>query len=163
MEEYSCKHSRRAGFLPCPWAIRVLFLCDSSKVVIESVDGVDCHKHDEDPDYVEESATNFKWTDEMEEIVKNGILNHKKPNWIKRDLKDCNVCGRNFPTQTQLYNKIAAMRKKISESTSVINTHEMRNAIAPLLEKPDCDDQAYVPYCEIDDENENDNNFFNNQ
>ena len=111
----------------------MIFLSDNSKVVVESVDGVTNHKHEEDPDFVEEASTNYRWTNDMEEVIKNGIMNHKKPNVIKRDLKDVNVCGRNFPTQTQLYNKIAAM-PCAKRSTSVINTHEMRQAIAPLLE-----------------------------
>ena len=143
------------GFLPCPWTVRVIFLSDNSKVVVESVDGVDNHKHEEDPDFVEEASTNKRWTNDMEEVIKNVIIHHTKPNAIKRDLKDCNVCGRNFPTKTQLYNKIVAMRKKISPSTLVMNTQEMRQAIAPMLEKPEFDNEAYVPYFEIEDKKEN--------
>ena len=60
MEEYTCKHSRRTGFLPCPWTVRVIFLSDNSKVVVESVDGVNNHKHEEDPDFVEEASTNYR-------------------------------------------------------------------------------------------------------
>ena len=88
----------------------MIFLSDKSKMVVERVDGVDNHnhKHKEDPDFVEEASTNYKWTNDMEEVFKNRIMNHKKPNVIKRDLKECNVCGRNFPTQTQIYNKITA-------------------------------------------------------
>ena len=88
VEEYTCKHSRRTGFLPRPWTVRVIFLSDNSKVVVESVDGVNNHKHEEDPDFVEEASTNYRWTNDMEEVIKNGIMNHKKPNVIKRDLKD---------------------------------------------------------------------------
>ena len=45
---------------------------------VERVDGVDNHKHKEDHDFVEEASTNYKWTNDMEEVFKNRIINHKK-------------------------------------------------------------------------------------
>ena len=158
VEEYACKFSRRTGFLPCPWNLRVLFLSHNSEVVVESIEGIDNHTHEEDPNFIEEASNNFRWSDDMEKVIEENLKTHNtKPNWIKRALKEANVCGRNFPTQTQLYNKIAALKKKNFPSSKVLNTHELRQKIAQMLEKPSSEIKAFVPHYVIDDEDETEN------
>ena len=58
-------------------------------MVVERVDGVDNHnhKHKEDPDFVEEASTNYKWTNDMEEVFKNRIMNHKKAECYQKRLE----------------------------------------------------------------------------
>ena len=66
---------------------------------METIEGVDNHEHQEDPDFVEEASNNFRWSEEMTDIVEENI--HYKPNVILRKLKNANVLGRNIPEKTQ--------------------------------------------------------------
>ena len=59
-----------------------------------------------------------------------------------------------MPTQTQLYNKIAATKKTVFPSSKVRNTHELRMKVAEYLEEPESELQAFVPYHEIVDDDE---------
>ena len=52
VEEYACKFSRITGFLPCPWNMRVVFLSHTSEVVVERIEGIEDHSHEEDPNFV---------------------------------------------------------------------------------------------------------------
>jgi hypothetical protein len=42
--EYSCKFTRRTGFLPCPWILRVVFPSHNTEVIVETIEGVDNHE-----------------------------------------------------------------------------------------------------------------------
>ena len=150
--EYSCKFARRTGFLPCPWTLRVLYPSHNREVRVESVGGVESHEHREDPDNIEEESSNFRWSEEMTRIVEDNI--HLKPNIILRKLKDANVHGRKLPTRVQLYNKISATKKAANNAYKITNTHELRQALAPLFEAPASDIEAFVPFCDIEDHND---------
>ena len=58
---YICKYSRRVGYLPCPWMLKVSFFSNSSNVLVEATEGVDGHKHEEDPEYAAAPGTMFRW------------------------------------------------------------------------------------------------------
>ena len=73
-----------------------------------------------------------------------------------RNLRDANVFTEEAgePTRQQLYNKIAHIKHKLGNNGQILNTHELREAIAPLLEIPEDDLEAFVNNYEIDDEEE---------
>ena len=122
---------------------------------MESLEDVTDHSHEEDPEYVNNPSNNYRWTPEMNKIVIEGVTNHAKPNVIKRNLKNANVfVGRSVPTKTQLYNKIAATKKTVFPSSSVRNTHELRQKVAEYLDQPASDIEAFIPFHDIDDEDE---------
>jgi hypothetical protein len=91
-------------------SFQVAFLSHNSEVTVETVEGVEDHIHEEEPPSINNSST-FKWSDEMTKVVMEWI--HAKPNFIKRKLKGL---GCKMPTQTQLYNKIAATKKTVFPS-----------------------------------------------
>ena len=124
------------------------FLSTNSEVTVETIEGVDDHIHEEETPSANSSST-FKWSDEMTKVVMEWI--HAKPNFIKRKLKGL---GCKMPTQTQLYNKMAATKKIVFPSSKVKNTHQLRMKVAEFLEEPESDLEAFVPYHEIVDDDE---------
>ena len=151
---YHCRYSRRVGFKPCPWMFKVSFLTRCSDVIVETNDGLMDHLHDEDPEYELNPGAVFKWTEEMNKIIEEGVVNHAKPNVIKRNLNEANLFLSRKPSKIQLYNKIAAVRKRVFPSINIVNTHQMRQRISNVLEIPASEVEGYVPYWEIDDEND---------
>ena len=151
---YHCRYSRRVGFKPCPWMFKVSFLTRCSDVIVETNDGLMDHLHDEDPEYELNPGAVFKWTEEMNKIIEEGVVNHAKPNVIKRNLNEANLFLSRKPSTIQLYNKIAAVRKRVFPSINIVNTHQMRQRISNVLEIPASEVEGYVPYWEIDDEND---------
>jgi hypothetical protein len=83
-----------------------------------------------------------------------GVVNHAMPKVIKRNLKNTNVCGDKLPSNTELYNKIAAVKKTAFPATKVKNTHELRLKVAKYLREPEAELEAYIPYHDIDDEDD---------
>ena len=130
------------------------YLSHNSEVTVESIEGVADHIHEEDSDFVKNPSKNFRWPAEASKIVTEGVVNHAKPNVIKRNLKNANVFGREVPTKTQLYNKIAATKMLVFPSTKVKNTNELRQKVAKYLAEPASEIEAYVAFHEIDDEDE---------
>ena len=151
---YHCRYSRRFGFKPCPWMFKVSFLTRGSDVIVETNDGLMDHLHDEDPEYELNPGAVFKWTEEMNKIIEEGVVNHAKPNVIKRNLNEANLFLSRKPSKIQLYNKIAAVRKRVFPSINIVNTHQMRQRISNVLEIPASEVEGYVPYWKIDDEND---------
>ena len=124
-------------------SFQVAFLSHNSEVTVEPVEGVEDHIHEEEPPSTNNSST-FKWSDEMTKVVMEWI--HAKPNFIKIKLKGL---GCKMPTQTQLYNKIAATKKTVFPSSKVRNTHELRMKVAEYLEEPESELQAFTTfYCD---------------
>ena len=151
---YHCKFSRRVGFKPCPWIFKVSYLTHSSNVVVETNDGLEHHVHEVDEEYEQNPGAVFKWTDEMTKILEESEKNHNKPNYTLRLLNQANVFISRKPTKIQLYNKCAAIRKKLNPSINIVNTHQMRQKISQVVDAPVSDDEGFVPYWEIDDEND---------
>ena len=107
----------------------ISLLSHNSEVKGEGFEDLVEHVHEED---LESLTSNYRWTDEMTKIISTHV--YKKPNQIKRLLKNANVfVGRKLPTQQQLYNKVAATRNQVLPSRSVRNTHELRENIAEYL------------------------------
>ena len=152
--EYECKFSRRVGYKPCPLKMRVSFLSHSSEVTVEGLEDLVEHVHEEDLDILTDtSSSNYRWTDEMTKLISDHV--HDKPNKIMRLLKNANVfVGRKIATKQQLYNKVAATRKQVLPSKRVKNTHELRESIAKYLGEPQTDIEAFVPFYEIEDEDD---------
>ena len=152
---HHCKFSRRVGFKPCPWNFKVSFLAHSSDVVVETNDGLEHHIHEVDEEYNQNPGAVFKWTDEMNKIIKNSEMNHNKPNKTLRLLNEANVFISRRPTKIQLYNKCAAIRKTLNPTINMVNTHQMRQKIQEVLNVPESEVEGFVPFWEIDDENDN--------
>ena len=151
---YHCRFSRKVGYLPCPWQIKLSFLSHCSAVTVETVDGIDEHKHEEDPQYEADPGAVFKWTEEMTKIVEDCVRNNQKPNVVKRNLTQANVFGLRKPSKVQLYNKIAAVKKKVFPSSNIVNTHQLRQRISEILEVADSEVEGFVPYWEVIDDKE---------
>ena len=151
---HHCKYSRRVGFKPCPWMFKVSFLTYNSEVVVETDDGLEHHVHDVDEEYENNPGAVFKWTDEMTSIIEESEKSHNKPNFTLRLLNEANVFISRKPTKIQLYNKCAAIRKKLNPSKNIVNTHQMRQKISEFLETPESEVEGFVPYWEIDDEDD---------
>lgn len=110
---YRCKYSRKVGFIPCPYKLRVIFPADQSGVVVQGIEGVNNHEHREDPDLVDDGH-NYRWSDVMTRVVLEGLQANKRPDRIMKDLAHVNNMApvtRIMPTKQQLNNKIAATRK----------------------------------------------------
>ena len=59
-----------------------------------------------------------------------------------------------LPSNTELYIKRAAMKNKAFPSTKVKNTHELRMKVAKFLGEPASTIEAFIPYHDIDDEDD---------
>ena len=121
--------------MPCPWQIKVSFLTHSAEVIVESLDGLGGHEHAENPEAVNKTGAVFKWTEEQTDIIEGclRINRNTKPNFMKRKMNDKNVFGLEKPTQIQLYNKVAATKKKLFPSDNILNTYQFRQKIAEVL------------------------------
>ena len=72
VEVYTCRYSRRAGYNPCKWQLKVTFKSNSQEVTIEkNVEGED-HVHEVDEEY-DHGGTGFRWTLSQTEIVIEGM------------------------------------------------------------------------------------------
>ena len=151
---YHCTFSRKVGYLPCPWQIKVSFLTHSAEVIVESLDGLGGHEHAENPEAVNKTGAVFKWTEEQTDIIEGclRINRNTKPNFMKRKMNDENVFGLKKPTHVQLYNKVAATKKKLFPSDNILNTYQFRQKIAEVLEVPESEVKGFVPYWDIIDE-----------
>ena len=124
---------------------KVSYLTYNSKVVVETNNGLEHHVHDVDDEYENNPSAVFIWTDEMTKIIKKYEKMHKKPNFTLRLLNEANIFLSRKPTKIQLYNKCAAMRKKLNPSKNIVNTHQMRQKISEVLESPESEVEGFVP------------------
>ena len=90
-----------------------------------------------DPQHAANQGAVFKWTDEQTNVIEHDLKNGRYPNVIQRNLIKANVFGLRKPSKVQLYNKIAAIKKKLFTSHQILNTHQLRQKISALLEVPD--------------------------
>ena len=61
------------------------------------------------------------------------------------------MLAENLPTKLQLYNKIAAEKKKNGSNEKVTTTHELRQKISQFLNEPIDEFESFVAFNEIDD------------
>ena len=151
-----CKYSRKVGYRPCPWMFKISYKTYNSEVVVETNDNLDHHIHEIDESYADKPGSVFKWTDEMNKIIEESIKNRNLPTLTMRNLEAANVFHNRRPTMIQLYNKCAAMKKKVFPAVNIVNTHHMRQKIKDHVEPPECDNTGFIPYWEILDENDDD-------
>ena len=59
--------------------------------------------------------------------------------------------GSNVNSKVKLYNKIAATKQAVFSSSTIINTHEFCMKVAEFLAEPDSDNEAFIPYHDIED------------
>ena len=58
------------------------------------------------------------------------------------------------PSDIQLYNKIANVKKTVFSSEKVVNTHDLRQVASNYLDVPEDELEGYVAFCDVDDEKE---------
>ena len=105
-EHYTCKYSRKKGYIPCPLQYKVSFSSSCDEVVVYSPDGVIEHQHIMDENY--ESQTNgiFRWSAAQTTMIFNAVKLESKPKVILRNLREANLIDEeNPPTSQQLNNK----------------------------------------------------------
>lgn len=152
VENFVCKFARKVGFLPCPLKYKVTFMSTSFDVIVESTDATEKHNHEEDPENNLDNAKQFRWNKEQTDIITEGVINHAKPNVIKRNLNNANAFGSVKPSKVQLYKKIANTKKLVFPSQNIVNTHDLRQRVSANLDVPESDIEGHVVYHEIDDE-----------
>ena len=147
-EMYTCKFSRRAGYIPCPWRIKVSFLSNSDAVLVETCEETSDHIHEVDPDYTPDNSNLFRWPAAATAIVMTGCRNEARPKVILRNLRDANVFdGMTEPTMIQLYNKITNVKNILDKTRDILTTHDLRQKVAEHLETPESDIEAFIPFC----------------
>ena len=154
IELYTCKFSRKVGYIPCPLQYKVSFLSTCSTVLVQAPQGCHNHKHEEDTEFVSTSQ-NFRWTPSQTNIVVLGVKNEAKPKVILRNLREANAFeGGKEPTSHRLNNKIRHCRKVLQHSSQIFTTHELRQKICEKLEVPESDIEGYVAHHDIQDEDQ---------
>ena len=108
VHNYVCHFSQRQKYLPCKKQLRIVFPSDSKEVFVQET-GV--HEHIENPDFVETSHV-FKWSKKATDILVTGIKMNSRPKVMLCELRDKHCFdGQNEPSQMQIYNKIAHLKK----------------------------------------------------
>lgn len=126
------------------------FLSHNTEVTVEAVENTE-HVHEKDDDYDKTNSKYYKWSEEMTDLCEKNL--EKKPKVILRILKDSGVVTGRMPTRMEIYNKMAALKKKHA-SEKVTNTQQLREKVAEYLGEPASDVEAFVPYYSIEDEDE---------
>ena len=152
-ETYICRYSRRMGFVKCPKVFRVIYSADSHDVYVEETSGA--HDHAEDPDSVSTSGV-YHWSHLATQIITEGVSNNLKPAVILRNLRSRGALSDPEPTRIQLNNKISHIKKKGNMNEPCNNTHDLRNKLREFQEKPVLEDESWVPLCQIDDSEDDD-------
>jgi len=151
-EHFTCKFSRKRGFLVCPLQYKIHFLSTSEEVVVMT--NTKSHVLKENSEYVKEGP-NFHWTSQQTDIVMTGVKNEASAKVIKRNLQDSSLfVDSNFPTTSQLNAKIAYCRSIIRRSIEIFDTHQLRQKIAEKLDIPSDEKESYIAYHHVDDEDE---------
>jgi hypothetical protein len=158
VEEHRCKYGKKSGYLPCPFALRVMYPSSDQSVKIETDDKAE-HLHEPDPLYGQQEGVtgniSYKWTPKMTDIVTNTLVSNKgKPLWALKNMREAGCFDHLHPepSMEQLYNKVAAVKKTVNQHQKMRTTHDMRQVVKNHLEVPIDDNEAFIPYNDIDDE-----------
>ena len=136
VHNYLCHFSQRQKFLPCKKQLQIVFPSDSKEVFVQET-GV--HEHIENPDFVETSHV-FKWSKKATEILVTGIKMNSRPKVMLRELRDKNCFdGQTEPSQIQLYNKIAHLKKIMNLSENLLTTFQLHQKVQEHTDIPDND------------------------
>ena len=60
VHEFEFKFTRRKGYLPCPWKMKVTFFKDNSEVTVVGVEGATDYVNEEYTDFVEFFSKNYR-------------------------------------------------------------------------------------------------------
>jgi hypothetical protein len=90
VEEHRCKYGKKAGYLTCPFALRVMYPSSDQSVRVET-DAE--HLHELDPLYGHQEGVSeknsYKWTPTMTAIVTKTIVSNKgKPLWALKNMRE---------------------------------------------------------------------------
>ena len=151
-EHFTCKFSRKRGFLVCPLQYKVHFLTTSSEILVRS--NGRCHLHQEDTTYTTEGP-NLHWTQEQTNIVMEALKHDGSAKTVTRELRDGNVFSAGkFPSTSQINAKLAYCRSVLRKSIEIFDTFQLREKIAEKLEVPSEDTESYIAYHHVDDEDD---------
>ena len=155
VEEHRCKYGKKSGYIPCKFALRVMFPSSDQSVRVET-DAE--HLHEQDPLYGQQEGAQLKsymWTPTMTAIVTNTIVTNKgKPMWALKNMREAGCFDHLHPepSMEQLYNKTAAVKKAATQHKKMKTTHDMRQVVQNHLEVPNDENEAFIPFYDIDDE-----------
>lgn len=151
-EHFTCKFSRKRGYLVCPLQYKVHFLTTCAEIRVMSNGRT--HVHQEDTNYTT-MGPNLTWTKRQTDVVMDALKYNGSAKSVTRALKDANIFSEgNFPSASQINAKIAYCRSILRKSIDIFDTHQLREKIAEKLEVPLEDTESYIAYHHIDDEKE---------
>ena len=160
VEIYTCKYSRRAAYLPCPLIFKVNFLSNSEGVVVQTTEDSSEHLHELDPEFSPDGTNMFRWPSAATVIITNCVKNDVRPKVIMRNLREANIFdGRPEPSMIQLYNKIANVKRVVYKTRDILTTHDLRQKIDQQLDVPGLEHEAFIPFSEVLDDEEEDPRF----
>ena len=158
-EHFVCKYSRKVGYNPCPVQYMVIFFSHNDEVSVACADGVEEHVHVHTVDDAGSAGgVNFKWTLEQTAMIRQCVQNEQtRPAIIRRNLENANLFleGKS-PTNQQLNNKIAHVKVQLNKTQQIFTTHHLREKIKENIDIPEDEDQAYIAFHDVIDENEKD-------
>ena len=148
---FECEFARKER-KKCPVKYQVNHSNSSDDILVETVG-----EHDHDPLMDEDAEQNrnyLKWTAEQTKIVVEGVKHNLDPTNIRRALKDSNLFLGIFPSQRQLNNKIAMVRKSLVKN-KITMTADLRKAVENNVKEPEDENEAFIVDYDIkDDEGE---------
>ena len=154
VEVHQCKYQRRVEFLPCKWKLKVTYKSNSDEVTVEKNVDEEEHCHEINPEY-EHTGVGFRWTKSQTEIVFEGVRNGAKPKIILRNLRKAKAFNTgNEPTMPQIYNKVSHTKTLLQKADEILNTHDLRMKAQDLFNVPESDLECYIPFYEINDEDD---------
>ena len=130
---------------------QVTYFSHNTEVAVDALEDV-VHVHEENSDD-DRTLKVFKWSSAMTKIVEEMVEKHK-PKEIRRKLKNSNVCPKRLPTSLELYNKIRDVKRAICPASKISTTQELRMKVAEYLVETDSENEAFVPFYVINDDDE---------
>ena len=88
-------------------------------------------------------------------IIMTGVKNEARPKVILRNLREANIFdGMSEPNMIQLYNKITNVKNILDKTRDLLTTHDLRQKVAQHLETPESEVEAFIPFYEVLDEDD---------
>ena len=125
-------------------------------VLVETCEETSDHIHDVDPDYTPDNTNMIRWPAAVTAIIMTGVRNEARPKDNLRNLRDSNVFdGMAEPSMIQFYNKITNVKNVMDKSRDILTTHDFLQKVADHLETPESEIEAFIPFYEVLDEEDN--------
>ena len=135
----------------------LIFFSHNDEVSVACADGVEEHVHGQiEDDAGSAGGVNFKWTLEQTAMIRQCVQNEQtSPAIIRRNLENANLfLEGKTPTNQQLNNKIAHVKLQLNKTQQIFTTHHLREKIKENIDTPEDEDEAYIAFHEVIDENE---------